>query len=105
MKGVQSVWAAGARQAGSKPPSSLGRWIAARHVEHDGQWGHVIGLDITVDQEAVAVLGNVIGEKIGAGNRCAAMDLEQRCGRPSSEVAGGIDRHGHQHPCRRDRPG
>src|SRR6516164_9604574 len=54
-------------------------------------------LDVSVDQEALAVFGHVIGEKIGAGNRGTAVDLKQRPGRGGRKVAFGVDRYGHEH--------
>ena len=45
-------------------------------VEDDLEWGDAGGLGVTVHEEALAVLGDVVSEEIGRGDLRAAVTLE-----------------------------
>src|SRR5208282_5429491 len=69
----------------------------SRGVQQDGQRRNVFGFHVTIHQKALAIFGDVISKNVGAGNRRAAADLEQKRGRPGRENTFTVDRHCHQH--------
>ena len=48
----------------------------AGRIEDDLEWGDAGGLGVTVHEEALAVLGDVVSEEIGRGDLRAAVTLE-----------------------------
>src|SRR5581483_1863676 len=71
--------------------------ICTWHVKEDAERGNVFRLDVTVDPEALAIFAYVVSEDIGARDRGASANLEQRHRRAGGERAGGVDRNRHQH--------
>src|ERR1700681_660271 len=71
-------------------------WRIGQGVLDDGEWCDLLWLDVLVYQEALAVFGYVVGEKVGGGNRGTATDLEERSRRARGKRFGGIGGDCHQ---------
>src|SRR5580698_929143 len=74
--------------------------VADWRVQQDRQWWNVFRLHVAVHQEALAILGYIVGKNVRRGNWSAAVDLEQRCGCSGREDAFAVDWH-----CRQDSAG
>ena len=51
--------------------------VTGRNVQDNGQRRDVVRLDVTVDQEALTIFRDVVGEDVGGGDGGAAVDLEE----------------------------
>src|ERR1035438_4297445 len=74
----------------------LGSTTSGR-VQQDGQRRHVLRFHVTVYEEALTIFCDIVGKDVGGGNRSAAVNLEEGCGRAGRENTGAVDGHGHQH--------
>src|ERR1019366_9479241 len=62
---------------GQDEPVQLVGGIIGWRVQQDGQRRHVFRFHVAVDEEALAIFGDIVGKEVGGGNWSPAVNLEE----------------------------